>query len=829
MKNKYMAAVNNCGKWCIKNIALILKYSFFVWISMFIITQDTDISMLLPNGIYQFGDTIYKWVDGNVWLNATTFFIFTLIFIYIQTKIQTIRIDTNTCLWLLVGILSLNTIPVWYPLNSIIRIPYNLLITAAAIFFVARYFHYHFIKERSSSNTEEDKAHPTFNLTTNEHDLADTGWQSYANSLVSMLPSKDMKNESLAIGIYGEWGTGKTTFLQHIHKELERRYIVIDFNPWGCLSAETVITDFFNNMKQHLCHNNELANAIEDYMDILTAVETPELLRWLTGLFVGKSGNTTASLKNNVEKLIEENGKPVAVLIDDIDRLEADEVFEVMRLIRITANFHNTVFVAAYDKKHVCEMLNSRGIYSAERYIEKIFNVEVSLPCLESRTIPNIILDELYSMTELGRSQKREIENALWQYKNNGRRELLISSYIHNFREAKRFAALLALNLNHLKKTGLNEFYLYDLFWLELLHICCHDDYKTLATNPFSMLEVTTNIISKESRGATHLMLKDSQNCNNPILKILFNSHAGTTSNHRRICFMNSYAKYFCYRMPSTIIPLVEFQMLMRSENTEEIINKIKEWGNCPKYRTSLARHFAQFNIFCNTEESVVKNYITALIAAHSYINRTKELNIYHNKFMSSCCRNDMKNFFYDTFKTAIEKEPSADWNDILSSMITPQYYDAPDDIDYETYILNYEKIKSLMELNIDMYLNKYGKPNIADISDDKADFHKFLVAGSYISMYYPSNDNNEYEKTEDYSNPLCERLMALYKGDNATGFNKFIKAFIITDYDNELYEEIRITELTEKLFGSRDNFIQFIKDSFEQTDEVNSFISKYN
>lgn len=828
MTSKYMTTINNWLRWCIKNITLILKYSVLMWISTLVLTKGDDLSMMLPDAVQRFGNAIYGWIDGNVWLNATTFFIFTLIFIYIHTKIQTIRIDTNTCLWLLFGILSLNTIPVWYPLDCIIGIPYNLLITAATIFFVAEYFYHHFIKERSSSNMEEDTNHPVFSLTTDDNDLADTGWQNYANSLVSMLPSKGMKNESFAVGIYGEWGTGKTTFLQHIRKELGQRYIVIEFNPWGCLSAESVITDFFNNMKQHLCHNNELTNAIEDYMDMLTAVEVPEWLKWITGRFAGKNNNTTAFLKNNVEKLIEENGKQVAILIDDIDRLEADEVFEVMRLIRITANFHNTVFVAAYDKKHVCEMLNSKGIYSAERYIEKIFNIEVSLPCIESQTIPNIILDDLYKMTELNNSQKYEIERALWQYKNNDHRELLISSYIHNFREAKRFAALLALSLNHLKKTGLNEFYLYDLFWLELLHICCHNDYETLTTDPFSILELTRNIISKESRGATHLILKDIPN-NNPILQILFNSHAGTTSNHRRVCFMNSYAKYFCYRIPSTIIPLVKFQMLMRNENTEEIINKVKEWGNCKKYRTSLIRHFAQFNIYNNTEEHVVKNYITALIAAHSYINSTEELNIYHNKFMSSCCRDDIKDFFYDTFKTAIENKPSADWNGILSSMITPQYYDAPDDIDYETYILNYEKIKSLMELNIDMYLNKYGKPNIADISDDKADFHKFLVAGSYISMYYPSNDNNEYEKTEDYSNPLCERLMALYKGDNATGFNKFIKAFIITDYDNELYEEIRITELTEKLFGSRDNFIQFIKDSFEQTDEVNSFISKYN
>lgn len=829
MKNKYMAAVNNCGKWCIKNIALILKYSFFVWISMLIVTQDTDISMLLPNAIYQFGNTIYKWIDGNVWLNAATFFIFTLIFIYIQTKIQTIRIDTNTCLWLLVGILSLNTIPVWYPLDSIIGISYNILITAAAVFLVAEHFYYLFKKDSRCNEENEETAHPVFSLTTKEDDLADTGWQSYANSLVSMLPEREIRNESMAVGIYGDWGIGKTTFLQHVRKELGQRYTIIEFNPWGCLSAESVITDFFNNMKQNLSNNNELGNAIEEYMGMLTTVEIPDWIKWMTDKFAGNNNDTTASLKKNVEERLKESDKPVAILIDDIDRLEADEVFEVLRLIRITANFSNTVFIAAYDKNHVCEMLRSKGIESAERYIEKVFNVEISLPSLESKTIPYIIRDEIYKMTLLDSNQKREIEKALYQYTDSSRRELLVSHYIHNFREAKRFAALFALNFNHLEKTGTGEFNLFDLFWLELLHFCCNDEYKTLATNPFNLLQSTKDQISKESRGATYLTLKDNKDCSCNILKILFNSRDRTRNDHRCVCFTNSYAKYFCYRVPSHIIPLVEFHLLMHSGSPEEITDKIKEWGNKNQFRSSLTLHLAQFNIYDSEEVYAVKNYITALIAAHPYIGKKEELNIYHNKFLSSCCREDIKDFFYNSLKNAVEQKPSDEWNDILSSMIASQYYEAPDDIDYERFILKYEEIKLLMELNIDMYLNKYGKPNIADISDDKADFHKFLVAGSYISMYYPSNDNNEYEKTEDYSNPLCERLMALYKGNNATGFNKFIKAFIITDYDNELYEEIRITELTEKLFGSRDNFIQFIKDSFEQTDEVNSFISKYN
>lgn len=827
MRNKYITAISNSIKWYVTNITLMIKYSIFALILVLVHVQGTDISMMLPDALYDFGNKIYKWIDNSNWLNGIVFFIWTSVLIWIQRNRHSIQINATNGFWLLLGLLLLNTLPIWAPLDSIIGISYNGLITAAAIFFVAEHFYYLFKDKGNNNDNEETAAHPVFSLTTKEDDLADTGWQSYANSLVSMLPEREIRNESMAVGIYGDWGIGKTTFLQHVRKELGQRYTIIEFNPWGCLSAESVITDFFNNMKQNLSNNNELGNAIEEYMGMLTTVEIPDWIKWMTDKFAGNNNDTTASLKKNVEERLKESDKPVAILIDDIDRLEADEVFEVLRLIRITANFSNTVFIAAYDKNHVCEMLRSKGIESAERYIEKVFNVEISLPSLESKTIPYIIRDEIYKMTLLDSNQKREIEKALYQYTDSSRRELLVSHYIHNFREAKRFAALFALNFNHLAKTGTGEFNLFDLFWLELLHFCCNDEYKTLATNPFDILKSTKDQISKESRGATYLTLKDNKDCSCNILKILFNSRDRTRNDHRCVCFTNSYAKYFCYRVPSHIIPLVEFHLLMHSGSPEEITDKINEWGNKNQFRSSLTLHLAQFNIYDSEEVYAVKNYITALIAAHPYIGKKEELNIYHNKFLSSCCREDIKDFFYNSLKNAVEQKPSDEWNDILSSMIASQYYEAPDDIDYERFILKYEEIKLLMELNMDKYIEVHGKPQIHDISDANSGFHKFLIAASYIWMYYPSNGNNSLEKSESYSNPLYDKLSELYKGGGATDFKKFIKPFTVIDYENEDFEELRIAELTEKLFCSNDKLIQFIKDSFEPTDEVNKFISE--
>ena len=62
--------------------------------------------------------------------------------------------------------------------------------------------------------------------------------------------------------------------------------------------------------------------------------------------------------------------RPVVIVIDDIDRLEKNELFEVLRLIRNTGNFANLIYVVAYDERYVVEQLSNLGIYNGRLYLE---------------------------------------------------------------------------------------------------------------------------------------------------------------------------------------------------------------------------------------------------------------------------------------------------------------------------------------------------------------------------------------------------------------------------------------------------------------------------
>ena len=62
--------------------------------------------------------------------------------------------------------------------------------------------------------------------------------QSYADVIISQLLDTNTDNHSFAIGITGEWGSGKTTFLDLLESKVIGKVEVVSFNPWMCRTPE---------------------------------------------------------------------------------------------------------------------------------------------------------------------------------------------------------------------------------------------------------------------------------------------------------------------------------------------------------------------------------------------------------------------------------------------------------------------------------------------------------------------------------------------------------------------------------------------------------------
>lgn len=81
-----------------------------------------------------------------------------------------------------------------------------------------------------------------------EQDLI--GRASFAERLADILKSAE-GSEPLVIGLYGSWGSGKTSVINLVENELSRKagdgetvVSVVRFEPWNCLTVEQLLGQF---------------------------------------------------------------------------------------------------------------------------------------------------------------------------------------------------------------------------------------------------------------------------------------------------------------------------------------------------------------------------------------------------------------------------------------------------------------------------------------------------------------------------------------------------------------------------------------------------------
>jgi hypothetical protein len=198
---------------------------------------------------------------------------------------------------------------------------------------------------------------------------------------------KDRK-ESFVIGIEGEWGVGKTSLINLIKKEInkynENKNIIniIDFNPWNFSNADALILEFFHSIyyslgdKQFKKLSKNYIKAIISGSNINAGINIFNIINigWQSREIEFKD-KPLQKQKEEIDKVF--NDKQIIIIIDDIDRLDLLETNMIFKLIKRTANFPNTVFLLAYDRKRLSEKIDRSG-YLGEEYLEKI--IQLSYP-----------------------------------------------------------------------------------------------------------------------------------------------------------------------------------------------------------------------------------------------------------------------------------------------------------------------------------------------------------------------------------------------------------------------------------------------------------------
>lgn len=676
------------------------------------------------------------------------------------------------------------------------------------------------VKDNIDTSWEDDQKGYCMDAVYCKH--RETGWDNYVDDLLALMPQNRLKNESLAIGISGCWGSGKTSFLSSMQQRMSADYRVVSFNPWTCTDKGQIISQFFELMRNQTEENDEsLQDAIQKYRDIVLDTDIHPSLTFLAKILPSRNKNETLeSLKNKIEEAITTDGvKPFAIFIDDLDRLEGNELFEVLRLIRITANFRNVIFIVAYDRDYICNVLNeSKNIKRAEEYIQKIFHLEVSLPKFEDETLFDVFMEEVVRIASLNERQATRLRQLVMQLLNvDG---LLFTDFIPNFRQARRFANVFALNLKSIL-AHTKDFVLKDFIGIELLHFAFPDIHRTLMYKPMTLLKLNERGLSKSK-----LLVYEGKD-NTPsgkLLRKLFYSNNETQLTSREVRSQLSYANYFCYRLPNNLISATEFDMLMMENDMDVIRDRIHAWMQNKDSFNSLYEHFRSYYMHGYKDAKIICNFICALLEFLPNLSEYGINQICSGRYWvrAGIDTKELRENIFSLIDYAINGNviPLKKINYLLTSLITAYPEDVePDKVALD--LLDFNQLTSLAEKTLDKYIEKDGRPLISDISKKKSLFNEFLVSASYVQSYETRyNRNNEIK-----SNLMKDALIKHYQGADANidVFREFISPYIIKTEDpqEEDFEAYGISSDICSIFESYTFFEKFVHGAFAPTEEI--------
>ena len=290
--------------------------------------------------------------------------------------------------------------------------------------------------------------------------------------------------DGLVIGLYGKWGSGKTSIINMAISEIsvveaqkienEKWYsklykrirrsdtsqkteedqnhnpIIIRFSPWNYSDKNNLISLFFHELKNKLGvakgeeNKEKIGKAISQYSDIIDALSIipavgPAIVPILktTSKAAGAKLMKTLSLDDAKEKLckaLEDFNHKIIVFIDDIDRLTTPQIKDIFQLVKQVGDFPNIIYVLTMDREIVCNALSEYHNIDGDEYLKKIVQVSFEIPEIDTTTVHEILRDRLNDIVHKSKNEEEFENNKYFETV----LEKCVNPYVNNIRDVNR-------------------------------------------------------------------------------------------------------------------------------------------------------------------------------------------------------------------------------------------------------------------------------------------------------------------------------------------------------------------------------------------------------
>lgn len=218
----------------------------------------------------------------------------------------------------------------------------------------------------------------------------------------------DQFDQIKMFALYGDWGSGKSTLMKYLQKELDNDFNTFFFEAWEFEKDENLsmsLLEFITLKNNHgieiLCEEilnyggrilRGLGKSFKFSVPLFANGPTMELDPSAFVEEVTKKGelsfyNAQKEFKTQFIKLedflTKGSKKFNIVFIDDLDRCEPEQVLNLLSAIKLFFTYgKKTIFFCGVDKKAVEEAVKTkyRDVVKSNEYLEKIFDISFSMP-----------------------------------------------------------------------------------------------------------------------------------------------------------------------------------------------------------------------------------------------------------------------------------------------------------------------------------------------------------------------------------------------------------------------------------------------------------------
>ena len=375
---------------------------------------------------------------------------------------------------------------------------------------------------------------------------------------------------------------------------------LVEFNPWLVENQESLLKEFFARITVGLdrttrklfrkyCSAAILASKtiLNTYAPGIGA-KVAEFLELAKNAILD-SEESLSDLKMKTCEALKISHKHLLVMIDDVDRLDKEELHAVLRLIRQVADFDNCIYIVAMDidivSKSIGEYYGTGNSHDGRKFVDKIVQVPITLPyipnCDMRRIVENglsIVLDDYVDPVT-----KFEIT-------------LAVTPFFSTYRELKRYCNQLQFVLPHLS----GEVNMVDLCLLEAIKSVNAESYHKIYEHRIQLLREVSNVFymkNEESKKAVDQKCQEAKECVveglsgnvkraiSHALDELFEKrtlHDDKYITEKRLNTAVYFAKYFVQTVPADLIPdrlLEDFKDKILDMTIPDIVSVVNDWS----------------------------------------------------------------------------------------------------------------------------------------------------------------------------------------------------------------------------------------------------------